>query len=363
MASYLGSKILLGVSQIRPIIISTSTSFKEATEVMDRVGLQIVLVADQSNKLIGLITDGDLRRAVLGKTKLSDNVSAVVKKGCYAVKTNALNNKEFNNKLERYTHIAVVSENHRITGLLIEKHLHSSQIGITERNDTPVVIMAGGKGSRLAPFTKILPKPLLPVGDKTIIERIIDAYRNQGFWNFVVVVNYKKELIKAYFAELEKPYEITFIDETKFLGTVGGVSLIKNLFDGNFLLSNADILLDIDYLDALQSHVKSGATASVIPVNSTTSVPYGVVKSNDEGAVIELVETPSITHRIVSGVYIFSQDVFEYLPNDTQLNMDELLNQIIRSDGVVNAFMSDGVLHDMGDFEAYRKFLDHFGSK
>lgn len=357
------TKFFLSFAQIRSIIIPVTTNFREAIKVMDNGGLQIVLVADKSNRLVGLITDGDLRRAVLGKIKLGDNVSAVVKKDCYAVRSTALNNKKSINKLDLYTHIPVLSDSGRITGLLIERHLHSSQIGFVEKNDTPVVIMAGGVGSRLVPFTKILPKPLLPVGNKTIIERIIDSFRNQGFWNFFVVVNYKKELIKAYFADLEKPYEIAFIDETKFLGTVGGVSLIKNLFDGNFILSNADILVDIDYLDALQSHVKSRATASVITINSTTLVPYGVVKSNDGGEVIELVEKPSITHQVISGVYIFSQNVFGYLPDDTHLNMDELLNLIRRGDGVVNAFISDGVLHDMGDFEAYRKFLDHFGDK
>ena len=178
----------------------------------------------------------------------------------------------------------------------------------------------------------------------------------------MVILNYKRELIRAYFAEIDKSFQITFVDEQSFLGTAGGLSRIKRLIRGDFVLSNADILLDIDYLDALRFHTNSNSTATIITVNSVIPVPYGVVECDDTDRVSSLQEKPSITHSIVSGVYLFSNDVFGYLSEGDPLDMDELLNRILRENGVVTAYKSDGTLHDMGDFQAYRKFLEHFSN-
>ena len=356
------TKFFLSVAQIRSIIIPVSTSFKKAIEVMDNGGLQVVLVTDEFSKIIGLVTDGDLRRAVLGGVKLSDSVEVVVKKDFCSVSSDDLKNDISTDKLRLFTHIPVLSDDREIVGLLVEKHMRFQPESNIQKNDTPVIIMAGGVGSRLAPFTKILPKPLLPVGEETIIERILGSFKSQGFWNFVVILNYKRELIRAYFAEIDKSYKITFIDEPNFLGTAGGLSHIKSLIKGDFVVSNADILLDIDYLDALQFHHQSNSTATIVTVDSVTSVPYGVVKCDDADQVCELQEKPNITHRIVSGVYLFSNDVFGYLSEGDYLNMDELLNRILKNSGIVTAYKSGGTLHDMGDFRAYRKFLEHFSS-
>lgn len=356
------TKIFLSFNQIRSIIIPITTNFKKAIKVIDSGGLQVVLIADEFSKLVGIITDGDLRRAVLGGVKLSDSVEVVVKKDFCSVCSDDLKNDVSIDKLRLFTHIPVLSKSGEIVGLLVEKHMRFRDSDVAEKNDTPVVIMAGGVGSRLAPFTKILPKPLLPIGEETIIERIMSSFKSQGFWNFVVILNYKRELIRAYFAEIDKSFQITFVDEQSFLGTAGGLSQIKRLIRGDFVLSNADILLDIDYLEALQFHTKSNSTATIITVDSVTSVPYGVIECDDADQVIALQEKPNITHSIVSGVYLFSRDVFGYLSGEAPLNMDELLNRILKDRGIVSAYKSSGTLHDMGDFRAYRNFLEHFSS-
>ena len=362
MIDKLGSKFFLSAAQIRSIVIPLSTSFKEAIKVIDNGGLQVVLVDDNAGRLIGIITDGDLRRAVLGGVKLTESVKVVVKKDFCSIISEDLNNYLSIKNLSRFTHVPVLSDDRKILGLLVEKHMRFKPDDVVQKNDTPVVIMAGGVGSRLAPFTKILPKPLLPVGEETIIERILSSFKSQGFWNFVVILNYKRELIRAYFAEIDKSFQITFVDEPTFLGTAGGLSHITSLIKGDFILSNADILLDIDYLDALRFHGNSNSAATIITVNSVISVPYGVVECDDADRVSVLQEKPSITHSIVSGVYLFSNDVFGYLSEGDPLNMDELLNRILKDRGIVTAYKSGGTLHDMGDFQAYRKFLEHFSS-
>ena len=362
MIDKLGSKIFLSAAQIRSIIIPLSTSFKEAIKVMDSGGLQVVLVDDNTSRLIGIITDGDLRRAVLGGIKLSESVEVLVKKDFCSVTSEDLNNYQSIKKLSQFTHIPVLSDDRKVVGLLVEKHLRFKPDEVVQKNDTPVIIMAGGVGSRLAPFTKILPKPLLPVGEETIIERILGSFKSQGFWNFVVILNYKRELIRAYFAEIDKSFQITFVDESTFLGTAGGLAHIASLIKGDFILSNADILLDIDFLEALQFHTKSNSTATIITVDSVTSVPYGVIECDDADQVIALQEKPNITHSIVSGVYLFSRDVFGYLSEGDPMDMDELLNRILEDKGIVSAYKSGGTLHDMGDFRSYRKFLEHFSS-
>ena len=212
---------------------------------------------------------------------------------------------------------------------------------VVERNDTPVVIMAGGLGSRLAPFTKILPKPLLPIGDRTILEQIIETFTKQGFWNFFVIVNYKRELMKAYFAEMDLPYQLTFIDELQALGTAGGLSYLRDQINGTFILSNADVLLEIDYVNALAFHKVKDAVASIVTVTSLLSVPYGVVEFDESDIVREVREKPNIKHHIVSGMYILSNKIFDYIAPDTPLNMDKLLNMVMKTEGLVTAYKSN----------------------
>lgn len=329
---------------------------------MNDGGMQIVLVIDDDNRLIGLITDGDLRRAVLNDLKLDENITQIVQTNFVALTTNEYKNNPSAANRSEFNHIPVITGDNLLVGLLIEKHMQPVKAPAVEKNNTPVVIMAGGLGSRLAPFTKILPKPLLPIGDRTILEQIIETFTRQGFWNFFIIVNYKRELMKAYFAEMVLPYELTFIDEPKALGTAGGLSYLRDKITGTFILSNADVLLEIDYENALAFHKAKDAVASIVTVTSYTSVPYGVIEFDESDVVREVREKPNIKHHIVSGMYILSDKIFNYISPNTPLNMDNLLNKVMKEEGLVTAYKSNGLLHDMGEFQEYQKFLQHFGS-
>lgn len=362
MSEKLGAKTFLNFDSIKNIIINPSTSVKQALEAMDDGGMQIVLVIDGENRLVGLITDGDLRRAVLNDLKLDANIDQLVQTNFATISADEYKNNPSAANRFGFNHIPVISGDHYLVGLLVEKHMRPVEAPVVERNDTPVVIMAGGLGSRLAPFTKILPKPLLPIGDRTILEQIIETFTKQGFWNFFVIVNYKRELMKAYFAEMDLPYQLTFIDELQALGTAGGLSYLRDQINGTFILSNADVLLEIDYVNALAFHKVKDAVASIVTVTSFTSVPYGVVEFDESDIVREVREKPNIKHHIVSGMYILSNKIFDYIAPDTPLNMDKLLNMVMKTEGLVTAYKSNGLLHDMGEFQEYQKFLQHFSS-
>ena len=362
MSDKLGAKTFLNFDSIQDIIINPSTSVKQALEAMDYGGMQIVLVIDGENRLVGLITDGDLRRAVLNDLKLDANIDQLVQTNFATISADEYKNNPSAANRFGYNHIPIISGDRYLVGLLVEKHMRPVETPAVERNDTPVVIMAGGLGSRLAPFTKILPKPLLPIGDRTILEQIIETFTKQGFWNFFIIVNYKRELMKAYFAEMDLPYQLTFIDEMQALGTAGGLCYLRDQINGAFILSNADVLLEIDYVNALAFHKAKDAVASIITVTSFTSVPYGVVEFDESDIVREVREKPNIKHNIVSGMYIFSNKIFDYIAPYTPLNMDKLLNMVMKTEGLVTAYKSNGLLHDMGEFQEYRKFLQHFGS-
>lgn len=362
MSKTLRAKTFLNFDAIVNIIIDSSTSVKQALEAMNEGGLQIVLVVDDDNRLVGLITDGDLRRAVLNELQLDANIKQIVQTKFTAITADEYKSNPLASRSLGLSHIPVISGEGHLLGLLIESHMLPPSKLAKEKNDTPVVIMAGGLGSRLAPFTKILPKPLLPIGDKTILEQIIETFTKQGFWNFFIIVNYKRELMKAYFAEMDLPYELTFIDEPQALGTAGGLGFLKNQISGLFILSNADVLLEIDYVNALNFHKDKNALASIITVTNFTSVPYGVIEFDDNDIVHKVREKPKIKHNVVSGVYILSDKIFDYIVPNNFLNMDKLLNKVMKTQGLVAAYSSKGLLHDMGEFQEYRKFLQHFSS-
>ncbi len=355
-------KTFLNYDKIRNIIINQSASVKTALEAMDAGGIQIALIVNDDDCLIGLITDGDLRRAVLNNLRLNQKIDHLVQKNFNAISVDEYkHNPSAANKLG-YSHIPVVSADNHLLGLLVAKHLEPVKADVVKQTDVSVVIMAGGQGSRLAPFTKILPKPLLPVGDRTILEKIIETFTKQGFWNFFVTVNYKKELMKAYFGDKDLPYDLTFIEEPKALGTAGGLSLLRDQIKGTFIVSNADVMIDVDYTNALSFHESKEAVASIVTVTSHTLVPYGVVGLNQKDEVFEVREKPKISHDIVTGMYIFSDKIFDHVFSDTSLDMDKLLQSLIDAGDLVAAYRSNGLLHDMGEFKEYRRFLQHFDS-
>ena len=218
--------------------------------------------------------------------------------------------------------------------------------------DVPVIIMAGGKGTRLYPYTKILPKPLIPIGDIPIMERIIDRFHDFGVERFWATVNYKKNMIKSYFAELTTDYSLDYVEEDKPLGTAGSLHLIKEKFEVPVIVSNCDILIQADYADIYKYHMESENDLTIVTALKNIVVPYGVIHSKEEGKISSMEEKPKLSYFVNTGMYVLSPKALERIPKDTFFHMTDLADMLLQEGEQVGMYpISEESFLDMGEFE------------
>jgi len=312
------------------IYIQEKSNLKECLKQLDRAGTGVVFVVDSDMKLKGAISDGDLRRYLLSNGQLTDSIENCFNKNPIYIKKGNVQNKEVIREIflkDQVDVIPVVDDFHKIVDIIEWKTVFSeaSKPIQYEPLGIPVVIMAGGKGSRMEPFTKVLPKPLIPIGDKTMVEHIIDEYLNYDISDFYFTINYKGNLIKAYFDGIEKDYNIEYLVEKEFNGTAGSLKLLKQVPD-TFLVSNCDIFVKADYSDVLKFHRESGSLLTTISSIQHHTIPYGVVEFEDGGRVTQINEKPEFSMPINTGVYILEKDALDYIPDNQFFHMTHLLH-------------------------------------
>ncbi|MFH1079096.1 MAG: sugar phosphate nucleotidyltransferase [Pseudomonadota bacterium] len=237
--------------QINAFLIREDASIKQAMLQLTQHGIKILFTVDEDHKLIGTLTDGDIRRGITSGIELTTKIAEIMTRNYLSVNVNDQNAQQRAKVLMQQhliEYVPVIDDQQRLINIL-SWHDYI----VTESNnvkpallDNPVIIMAGGKGVRLDPFTKILPKPLIPLGEKPIVEVIMDRFYARGFHKFMLIVNHKKEMIKIYFSENKQPYEIALIEEKDYCGTVGGLYLLREKIKNTFILTNCDTLLEGD---------------------------------------------------------------------------------------------------------------------
>jgi NDP-sugar pyrophosphorylase family protein len=228
----------------------------------------------------------------------------------------------------------------------------------------PVVIMAGGQGTRLAPFTSILPKPLVPIGDRPVIEHIMDRFAAFGCDRFVISLNYKASLIKAYLADEDLPCAIEFVDEDRPLGTGGSLSLMRDKLDGTFFVTNCDVLVEADYADIERHHRESGNLVTIVASMKHITIPYGVCEIADGGRLTAITEKPQFDFLVSTGFYVLDQSVLADVPEDTFFHLTELVSGYLREGRPVGVYpVSEKSWLDIGQLEELRETLARFGSE
>ncbi len=356
------------IAKLKDISVSPSDPIKELMQKLTVTAEKILLILDQSGKLIGTITDGDIRRGIIDGRKFTDTADTVMQTSFIFLKDSESDIEGKAKKLmSKYalSHLPIVDIDGKPIDIISLVDL--LEVGIKSQDkplfETPVVIMAGGKGTRLEPFTNILPKPLIPLHDKPIIEHIMDRYYKQGFNNFYMVVNYKKEIIKGYFSENELPYKIQFIDESEYLGSAGGISLLKNRIKETFIITNCDTVLDGNCGDILSWHKGRGHLFTIIGSHREMVLPYGVLEVKD-GAFDMINEKPKYDFLINTGTYIVEPEVFELIPEKQPLAMDVLITKVSKMEGNrVGVYPYWGEWFDIGQWDEYRKSLESFEGK
>jgi len=230
--------------------------------------------------------------------------------------------------------------------------------------NVPVVIMAGGEGSRLNPFTKILPKPLMPIGEKPIIEIIMDRFMDYGCNDFYLSINYKSNIIKAYFNDFEHAYKISYIEEKQPLGTAGSLNFLKRQMKKTFFLSNCDILIEADYADILKYHLEKKNKITLVSSMKHFVIPYGVCEIENEGILRSIQEKPEYDYFVNTGMYVLDKSVLKDIPKNKLYHMTDLINDYLYKGLKVGVYpVSEKSWFDMGQFEALQEMLKKFEVK
>ena len=339
------------------LLIPEDMPLRDVLVRLDETGLQILLIVEK-RRLVGVLTDGDIRRALLKGMSLDVLVNQVMNRNFMAVTDEGLLSAEALLLSGKYSHLPIVGTDGCVVDLLVESLLY--KVDETSFVDIPVVIMAGGKGTRLSPLSSILPKPLMPVGNQTMIEKIMDTFVNHGFHDFKVIINFKREMIKSYFSETGGKYPIEFIDEQQFLGTAGGLRLLRQVVKGPFVLTNCDIVAELNYKGLLDWHREHEAHLTIVGVRKRMDIPYGVIKIDENFCIDSIDEKPCFNYLIVSGLYLIDPVVIDIIPEEGPMDMDMLIRLLIEKKMKVACYPIENGWFDIGQFEEYRKLLKHF---
>lgn len=350
--------------EITKYLIHTSNTIKAAMKQLDQSHGKVLFIVDDNKRLIGSLTDGDIRRWILSGNELENNVKNACNSKPYAVVI-GYDIKEVKKEIlkEKYSAIPVLDFNRMIVDILfwdellepIEFHPHTKVL------ESHVVIMAGGQGTRLEPFTKILPKPLIPIGDKTIIEMIMDKFHNFAIIHFIVSINHKAKIIKSYFEELAPSYSIEFVEETMQLGTIGALAFLKGKLSKPILVTNCDIIIDADYTELLDFHTRNNYDISLVASTMNHKIPYGVCEIESGGLLTKFTEKPEYSFLASTGMYIINPELLELIPENTFYHITHLIEKVRENGGKVGVFpISENSWLDTGEWHEYKKTLERF---
>jgi len=348
-------------NKISARIFNYNESILKALKRMDTTGFRSLLILDNQNVFCGILSIGDIQRAILKDIPLDSPIHKILRSNPkVATKDTPFNQVQALMMQYRMEFLPIIDDQKQLVDVYFWEEVFGveQQLPVTPFN-LPVVIMAGGVGSRLKPLTNVLPKPLLPIGEKTMLEEIFERFARYGCINFFVSVNYKAELIKFYINNQHLPYHIEFFEEEKPLGTAGSLSLLKESIEETFFVSNCDILIDQDYSEILSYHRESRNEITVIAALKSHSIPYGTIETGENGKLLKLSEKPEITFKINSGVYILEPSVLNEIPKDEFFHITHLIDNVIARNGRVGVFpVNENSWVDIGEWKSYLEKLN-----
>jgi dTDP-glucose pyrophosphorylase len=349
-------------TNINTIVIYENISIVDAMYKLNIATDQTLFVVSEDNILLGSLTDGDLRRSIIAGADLHNPISSIYNKEPHFLIENEFDNEAIETIFmeDDFKIIPIISYRKKIIGCISAKD-NTNTGPIINKVNIPVVIMAGGRGSRLEPFTKILPKPLIPLNNKAIIEHIIGKFTIYGSTSIYLTLNYKSKLIKAFFDDLQKEYTVHYIDEKAALGTAGSLKLLESIVDSDFFVSNCDVLVDVDLSDFYKVHNENHNLITVVVSTMKHILPYGSCDLNSDGSLRGIVEKPETNHLVNTGFYIMNSKVLKYIPKDKIFDMPELIVAAINEGEKVGIYpISDNSWIDVGQWPEYNKALENF---
>ena len=307
---------------MKNIFVNENTKIKKALEKLRQTGFKCMIVTNKNNQLLGTLSDGDIRKALLKKQSIFVNIKNYYNRKPKFLYQHEKDDFKFKNlsKNNDYGLIPIVNKNLVIKDILSKNNfLYKKKIS----SNIPVVIMAGGKGTRLRPFTNILPKPLIPINGKSVIDIIFDNFISYGLKKFYLSTNYKSSILETYFKETKR--KVSYIKEKKPLGTAGALYNLRNQ-NKDFIITNCDTVIDINYNDFYKHHKKNKNDITLTVAPKEIKVPYGICKINQLDELIKIDEKPKTDYLISVGLYLINSKIFKMIPKNKFFDMNNLID-------------------------------------
>ncbi len=342
---------------VKTIQVLPDTTIREAMKLMDSSSLETILVIDEGKKLLGLVTDGDIRRSILNSMESSDKIGKIMNRNFTALHYS----KPFEdivNTMKKYCfkQIPLVDDNKRVIDIVLLRDIITD-----DYRDNYVVLMAGGTGSRLKPLTNAMPKPMLKVGDKPILEIIINQFKSQGFKNFIISISYLADIVEGYFGDGSNyGVNIKYIRETKRLGTAGCIRHAEPYLDKPFYVMNGDLLTRINFEDMLNYHAENEFDITMGLRKYEYQIPYGVMETQGD-CITGLVEKPVVSCTINAGVYCLDPKIIGLIPEDEHFDITTLVEKCIQKGAMVGGYDINDYWIDIGQIEEYNKANMDYG--
>ncbi len=342
---------------IQKFLINPENSIKEALNLIHKNSHRCLAVVDKKRKLLGTLSDGDIRSAFLKNRKLDDKILNIYNRKAKFI-SGTINNIDENQKLSllrKFDIIPIINKKKIVVDIIFPRKENQKKTKIS----VPVIIMAGGKGTRMHPITKILPKPLIPLKDKPIISHIIESFSESGIKKFIVSINYKSEIIKAYFKENKDDLEISFLEEKIPLGTIGPLSLLKNKTFENFFVINCDTIMKIDYNDFFNFHKKNKNQVTIVASAKDFKIPYGVCNIDKKGNLKKINEKPTYNFLASSGIYLINSKTLKYIPKNKKFDFNDFIRILMKKKIKVGIYpIDDSLWLDVGKLSDYKKVIN-----
>lgn len=342
------------IESIENIIVSPNSTIQTCLKVMDSTYARLLLVMEE-NKFVSLLSIGDIQRAIIANHSLDEPISNILRS-----KVNVATPQDDMAKIKaqmlqnRTEFMPIVDSENNLVDVIFWKDIFQEKERNEEKLDLPVIIMAGGKGTRMRPITYVIPKPLIPIDEKTISEHIIENFKKVGCRKFYLSVNYKAKMIRNYFAEINKDYQIEFFEENKPLGTAGSLHLLNGKITSTFFISNCDILIEEDYHEIYKYHKEYNNELTIVGSFRHYPVPYGTMETCEEGRLVALREKPELSFLINSGMYILEPHLIEEIPQNEFFHITDLIEKIMARKGRVGVFpVSEKSWVDIGEWDKY----------
>ena len=342
------------MESIDRLFIEPKATIADCLRAMDQQDSKLLMVGARE-KLLGLVSIGDLQRAIIKFADLTIPIKQIMREtnriGAFTETQDQVRKKMLQFRMEYYP---VVDDNRRLIACYFWDEMFG--IGLEEKSQfkTSVVIMAGGLGTRMRPITNVIPKPLIPLGEKSLIEEIMDTFDSHGEQNYLISVNYLSDIIEYHLSRSKYKEYISFYLENKRMGTIGSLSLMKPDLPQTFFITNCDILIDEDYSKILEFHEKGKFDITLVCAVKRYDIPYGTVETFKNGLLKELKEKPISDHLINSGLYVMEKNCIDFIPANSYFDITDLIDKVKDSGGQIGVFpVSEQSWTDIGNWEAY----------